>query len=48
MFQQLLGHKTLAMTMRYTHLAPEGLRAAVRLVALGGAVQRVALGAAGP
>ena len=34
--QQLLGHKTLAMTMRYTHLAPEGLRAAVKLVALGG------------
>lgn len=27
--QKLLGHATLAMTMRYAHLAPEHLRAAV-------------------
>jgi hypothetical protein len=27
--QELLGHKTLAMTMRYSHLAPERLRDAV-------------------
>jgi site-specific recombinase XerD len=26
---ELLGHKTLAMTMRYTHLAPDYQRAAV-------------------
>jgi integrase len=27
--QELLGHASLAMTMRYAHLAPEHLRAAV-------------------
>jgi hypothetical protein len=27
--KDLLGHKTLAMTLRYAHLAPERLRAAV-------------------
>ena len=29
--QKLLGHTTLAMTMRYTHLAPEHLQDAVKL-----------------
>jgi len=32
--QELLGHKTIAMTVRYSHLAPTHLREAVeRLVA---------------
>jgi len=30
--QELLGHKTLAMTQRYSHLAPEQLQNAVRLL----------------
>ena len=30
--QRLLGHKTLAMTMRYSHLAPSDLREAVESV----------------
>jgi len=30
--QELLGHKTLAMTKRYSHLAPEQLQNAVRLL----------------
>jgi integrase len=30
--QQLLGHKTLAMTQRYSHLAPEQLQNAVKLL----------------
>jgi site-specific recombinase XerD len=34
--QRLLGHKTLAMTMRYSHLGPKDLREAVGLVAIGG------------
>src|SRR5690606_19296917 len=29
--QKILGHTTLAMTMRYTHLAPDHLRDAVKL-----------------
>lgn len=29
--QKILGHTTLAMTMRYTHLAPDHLQDAVRL-----------------
>lgn len=41
--QRLLGHKTLAMTMRYSHLGPRDLREAVDLVAFdGGAVARIA------
>ena len=31
--QELLGHATLAMTMRYAHLAPEHLRTAVSRLA---------------
>jgi integrase len=30
--QELLGHKTLAMTQRYSHLAPEQLQNAVKLL----------------
>ena len=30
--QELLGHKTLAMTRRYSHLAPEQLQNAVKLL----------------
>jgi integrase len=30
--QELLGHKTLAMTQRYSHLAPEQLQSAVKLL----------------
>ena len=30
--QDLLGHKTLAMTQRYSHLAPEQLQNAVKLL----------------
>lgn len=30
--QELLGHKTLAMTQRYFHLAPEQLQNAVKLL----------------
>jgi len=30
--QKLLGHKTLAMTQRYSHLAPEQLQKAVKLL----------------
>jgi integrase len=30
--QELLGHKTLAMTQRYSHPAPEQLQNAVRLL----------------
>ena len=30
--QELLGRKTLAMTQRYSHLAPEQLRNAVKLL----------------
>ena len=30
--QELLGHKTLAMTQRYSHLAPEQLQTAVKLL----------------
>ncbi len=30
--QELLGHATIQMTMRYAHLAPEILREAVRLL----------------
>jgi Site-specific recombinase XerD len=30
--QRLLGHKTIAMTMRYAHLAPDNLRIAVSLL----------------
>jgi len=30
--QELLGHKTIAMTMRYAHLAPEHLRSAVAVL----------------
>src|SRR5512136_1197972 len=30
--QELLGHKTLAMTQRYSHLAPELLQNAVKLL----------------
>jgi len=30
--QELLGHKTLAMTQRYSHLAPEQLQKAVKLL----------------
>ncbi len=29
--QRILGHTTLAMTMRYTHLAPDHLQDAVKL-----------------
>lgn len=29
--QKILGHTTLAMTMRYTHLAPDHLQDAVKL-----------------
>jgi len=37
--QKLLGHKTLAMTQRYSHLAPEQLQKAVKLLdgVIGGA-----------
>jgi len=34
--QRLLGHKTLAMTQRYSHLGPKDLREAVAMVAIGG------------
>jgi len=30
--QKLLGHKTIAMTMRYAHLAPDNLRSAINLL----------------
>ena len=38
--QKILGHTTLAMTMRYTHLAPDHLRDALNL---GPALDYVAL-----
>nr|WP_269137831.1 tyrosine-type recombinase/integrase [Pseudomonas sp. MMS21 TM103] len=34
--QKILGHSSLAMTMRYSHLAPEHLAEAVRLSPLAG------------
>nr|WP_244517166.1 tyrosine-type recombinase/integrase [Pseudomonas linyingensis] len=34
--QKILGHSSLAMTMRYAHLAPEHLTEAVRLSPLAG------------
>jgi len=34
--QELLGHATITMTMRYAHLAPEVTRDAVRLLDLRG------------
>ncbi|WP_218642280.1 tyrosine-type recombinase/integrase [Aquipseudomonas alcaligenes] len=34
--QKILGHSSLAMTMRYAHLAPEHLAEAVRLSPLAG------------
>jgi hypothetical protein len=30
--QELLGHQTITMTMRYSHLAPDHLRAAVAVL----------------
>jgi site-specific recombinase XerD len=33
--QELAGHSTLAMTMRYMHLAPIALRQAIELLILG-------------
>ena len=41
--QELLGHKTLAMTQRYSHLAPEQLQNAVKLLD-GGIGERGELG----
>jgi len=38
--QKILGHSSLAMTMRYSHLAPEHLAEAVRLSPLGGHILR--------
>jgi site-specific recombinase XerD len=37
--QELLGHRTLAMTIRYSHLAPAHLQSAVRLLDAPGKVQ---------
>jgi hypothetical protein len=33
--QELVGHSTLTMTLRYMHLAPSALRQAIGLLALG-------------
>ena len=38
--QKILGHSSLAMTMRYSHLAPEHLAEAVRLSPLAGHILR--------
>jgi hypothetical protein len=37
--QELLGHKTLAMTLRYSHLAPAHLQSTVRLLDMPAEVQ---------